>query len=131
MFIDQAPERCRGVTEVPFLGALASVDLAPALAAMRARVPLVAAFPVRHSDGSHGLVVARVIEPPERPSRAWAVDAMVEATRALEEFVHAHPEQWLWMHRRWKAPPVRRSSDSLSTARAPASRGACAGNAES
>jgi KDO2-lipid IV(A) lauroyltransferase len=33
---------------------------------------------------------------------------MVEATRVLEEFVLRHPEQWLWMHRRWKPPPNRR-----------------------
>ena len=22
--------------------------------------------------------------------------------RILEELVHRHPEQWFWMHRRWK-----------------------------
>lgn len=26
-------------------------------------------------------------------------------TRALEEFVREHPEQWLWMHKRWKNRP--------------------------
>jgi KDO2-lipid IV(A) lauroyltransferase len=26
-------------------------------------------------------------------------------TRALEQFVRAHPEQWMWMHKRWKNRP--------------------------
>jgi lauroyl/myristoyl acyltransferase len=30
---------------------------------------------------------------------------MLDATRALEEFVRECPEQWLWMHRRWKPLP--------------------------
>jgi KDO2-lipid IV(A) lauroyltransferase len=29
----------------------------------------------------------------------------VRFTQALEQFVRAHPEQWLWMHKRWKNRP--------------------------
>jgi lauroyl/myristoyl acyltransferase len=113
MLVDQAPGRRRGAVELPFLGARAWVDLAPALVAMRARVPLVAAFPLRLAGGEHTVTIVRVLEPPQRPALSWAREAMGEVTRALEETVHAHPEQWLWMHRRWKdvAPlPGRRSS---------------------
>jgi KDO2-lipid IV(A) lauroyltransferase len=102
MLVDQAPERVRGAVQTMFLGAPAWVDLAPALCAVRARVPLVVAFPRRLGDGSHTIDVEAVLAPPARPSRAWAIDAMVEATRLLEAFVRRHPEQWLWMHRRWK-----------------------------
>ena len=100
--IDQAPERARGVTLVPFLGQIAEVDLAPALIAMRARAPLAAVFARRLADGSHVVELARVIEPPPRSSRAWAEQAMRTVTQDLETFVRRHPEQWLWMHRRWK-----------------------------
>jgi KDO2-lipid IV(A) lauroyltransferase len=106
MLIDQAPERARGVLSVPFLGAMADVDLAPALLALRARVPFVVAFPMRQSDGSHCLEVARILSPPRRASRSWAEDAMALATADLDGFVRRHPEQWLWMHRRWKRPSL-------------------------
>jgi KDO2-lipid IV(A) lauroyltransferase len=109
MIIDQAPERSRGVVLGTFLGAPAWIDLAPALTALRARVPLVAAFPLVDADGAHRVVIARVLEPPRHAARGshrrWAAEAMLEVTRALEELVREHPEQWLWMHRRWKPLP--------------------------
>jgi KDO2-lipid IV(A) lauroyltransferase len=102
MLVDQAPSPPRAVIRVPFLGAPALVDLAPALYALRARVPLVAAFPLRDPDGGHSVEIAAIIPPPPRPSRRWAEEAMAEVTRKLEAHVLRHPEQWLWMHRRWK-----------------------------
>ena len=108
--IDQAPERARGVVSVGFLGAVADVDLAPALLALRARCPLAVAFP-RRTAGGHTVELALVLEPPPRAGRDWAVFAMREATRTLEQFVQRHPEQWLWMHRRWKRVRVSEQGD--------------------
>ncbi len=45
------------------------------------------------------------MEPPERDRRAWALMATWTATRVLERWVHAHPAEWLWMHRRWRPAP--------------------------
>ncbi len=80
MMIDQAPERERGATRVAFMGRPAWVDLAPALVAMRARVPLVVVLSHRCPDGTHQADLAGVIEPPPRPERAWAEAAMRQAT---------------------------------------------------
>ncbi len=105
MLIDQAPERTRATVLTQFLGAPARVDLSPALLAMRAKVPLLVVFPTRGEDGAHGLVLAARFAPPERPRRAWAESVMRQATAALEAEVRNKPEQWLWMHRRWKDVP--------------------------
>lgn len=102
LLVDQAPERGRSVVDTSFLGAPARCDLAPALLASRARSPILVALGRRLPDGTHRVEVPLVIEPPDRPSRAWAVDATIAVERAVEAFVREHPDQWLWMHRRWK-----------------------------
>jgi KDO2-lipid IV(A) lauroyltransferase len=101
--MDQAPERARAVVSTEFLGAVADVDLTPALLAVRAGCPLVVAFPYRTRSG-HAVALAGVLYPPTKADRAWACRAMIQATQWLERFVREHPEQWLWMHRRWKRP---------------------------
>jgi KDO2-lipid IV(A) lauroyltransferase len=104
MMIDQAPLRRRAVTTVPFLGAPAAVDLAPALLAMRARVPVIAAFMYRLPDDTQQVEISGILEPPEVASRQWAEQNMETVTMWLDAFVRRHPDQWLWMHRRWKVP---------------------------
>lgn len=117
MLIDQAPERPRAPLVMPFMNQPAEVDLAPALVAMRARVPLALVVAERLADGRQRALLLGHHEPPARPSRRWAEETMQSVTRALEEHVRAHPEQWLWMHRRWK-----RSAGARSTAGNPAAR---------
>jgi KDO2-lipid IV(A) lauroyltransferase len=103
LLIDQAPERSSGVATFPFLGAPALHDLGPALLAARARAPIVAIFGHRGADGRHRLELAESIQPEElRGGRGALLAATERIARALEREVRAHPEQWLWLHRRWK-----------------------------
>lgn len=97
MLVDQAPERKRATSLVPFLGAAARVDLAPALIAARARAPIAVVFSRRTAAGHHVAELVRVIEPGTE-----SAEVMATITRDLSAFVREHPEQWLWMHRRWK-----------------------------
>jgi lauroyl/myristoyl acyltransferase len=60
----------------------------------------------RCADGTHAADLAGVIEPPAHPGRDWPEAAMQQATAWLEAHVRQHPEQWLWMHRRWKDAPA-------------------------
>lgn len=107
MIFDQAPERQRGTVLSPFLGQVARVDLAPALVAARAGVPLLVVLARRTPEGEHVAELALELEPPQRAGRVWAAEAMRQATAALDAHVRRQPEQWLWMHRRWKdAPPA-------------------------
>jgi Kdo2-lipid IVA lauroyltransferase/acyltransferase len=102
MMIDQVPSRRSHAVETDFLGRPVLVDRAPATLAASTGAPLVVAASRRDSTGDHVLQVLAVLEPPPRAGRAWAVEASVAATRALEAFVRDYPSQWLWMHRRWK-----------------------------
>ncbi|MGH7281286.1 MAG: hypothetical protein ACRELY_07175, partial [Polyangiaceae bacterium] len=56
----------------------------------------------RTAAGDHVLYVLEVLRPPARPTRACVLEATRGATEALGAFVRAHPDQWLWLHRRWK-----------------------------
>lgn len=100
--IDQAPGRANGIENGPFLGGTADHDATFALVAARCRAPVVLAFPRRRADGTHEVVVRGVLSPPGRPSRAWVRRTTLAAAASLDAFVREQPEQWLWLHRRWK-----------------------------
>jgi KDO2-lipid IV(A) lauroyltransferase len=102
LLVDQAPERRRGVVAFPFLGVTALHDLAPALLAARARAPMLAIFGHRTPDGRHLLSLGAAITPDELRARGGPEAATRRIAAALERFVREHPEQWLWLHRRWK-----------------------------
>ncbi len=103
LLVDQRPDRARQVADVPFLGASAPCDLAPALLAARAGAPVVILFSRRVVDG-HRMSLGGVVTPGElRGGRPSLVAATERIARALDAFVRAHPDQWLWLHRRWSA----------------------------
>ncbi|HEX7667791.1 MAG TPA: lysophospholipid acyltransferase family protein [Polyangiaceae bacterium] len=104
MMIDQVPDRKSHAYPVPFLGQEAFVDRAPAALAARTGSPLVVSAARRAADGTQSLHVLDVIVPPEGADLEWTRRATARATRALEAFVVEHPSEWLWMHRRWRAP---------------------------
>jgi Kdo2-lipid IVA lauroyltransferase/acyltransferase len=103
--VDQNMRPSRGVF-VDFFGAPACTTPAAAVLALRARAPLIAAFPVRERDGTHRVVVEGPFQAPPGARGHPAVLALTqEITRAVERMVRAHPDHWFWVHRRWKTRP--------------------------
>jgi KDO2-lipid IV(A) lauroyltransferase len=105
MLIDQVPGRASHAIQTDFLCGRADVDRSPAALASYMRSPLVVAVSRRVGGGGHVLEVLAVLHPPERDRRAWVEEATRTATRVLERWIHAHPYDWLWMHRRWRLAP--------------------------
>lgn len=92
---------------VPFFGRLASTHYGPAMLALRAGVPVVPAFGVRLSDGRARITYEPPIEPPpgrELRERTWLLTAAL--TARIEAAVRRTPEQWFWVHKRWKNEPA-------------------------
>lgn len=92
---------------VPFLGRLASSYKSIGLLAMRYRLPIVAGFARRLGESLvYELSATDVIRPEDWES---ADDPLYLITarynHAMERMVLACPEQYLWMHRRWKSRP--------------------------
>jgi KDO2-lipid IV(A) lauroyltransferase len=95
---------------VDYFGRPASTHKAVALLALEYGVTLVVlGVPQVGEPMRYRLEVEDVIAPEEYDGRPDAVRAMTERfTRALERVVRRHPEQYFWLHRRWKHQPQAR-----------------------
>jgi KDO2-lipid IV(A) lauroyltransferase len=95
----------RGVF-VDFFGRPASTFKALALLALRYNARVVVAASLRRASGKHEAVVAEVIDSREFADRPDAIQALTQRySHALERLIRADPEQYFWLHRRWKTPP--------------------------
>lgn len=105
LLVDQDIRDIPGVF-VPFFGHPAWTPSGAAQLALRAQVPVVPAFISRAANGSHRVEVQPPIEPSGKAGDADAVTRLTaEATNAIERQIRTHPEQWVWMHRRWRTRP--------------------------
>ncbi len=103
--VDQNMLPRRGIF-VEFFGAQASTTPAAAVLSLRSGAPVVAAFPVRQPDGTHRVCFEGPFAAPAGARASEAVRCLTqELTWAVERAVRAHPEQWFWVHRRWKTRP--------------------------
>ncbi len=99
LLIDQDIPSADGVW-VPFFGRLAHTPLAPANLALRLGAAVVPSFVERLDDGSHLVTFHPPMELDADPLAATAA-----MTARIEEQIRRRPEQWVWMHRRWRHRP--------------------------
>jgi KDO2-lipid IV(A) lauroyltransferase len=97
---------------VDFFGRPASTHKAIALFALEYRVPMLVMGMRRQARPLHYHVVMEdVILPEEYADRPDAVRAMTERfTAAFEHVVRQAPEQYFWLHRRWKHEPPKKKA---------------------
>jgi len=88
--------------KVPFFGKPALTPIGPARIAIRTEAVAVAATIERLPDGRHHVRFGEPIEL-NRTDDPIALTALV--TLAIEEQIRRAPEQWVWMHDRWKERP--------------------------
>jgi KDO2-lipid IV(A) lauroyltransferase len=92
---------------VPFFGRLASTYKSIGLLAMQQQAPIVCGYAHRIGPGFHfELGTTDIIEPEDwadQPDPLYYITARY--SRAIEAMVRKRPEQYLWMHRRWKSRP--------------------------
>lgn len=102
VLMDQSSVRSEAV-EVAFLGVKTFTPMGPALLALRARCPVVGVFLVCEAPGWHRVVVTDEI-PIARTGdmRHDLKENSRRFNRVIETQIRQHPEQWFWLHRRWK-----------------------------
>jgi KDO2-lipid IV(A) lauroyltransferase len=92
---------------VPFFGLAASTNSGIARIALRSGAPVVPAFIVREGNtGKHVVHVLPIMEAEHSGDFERDVVYNTERfSRVFEDMVRRYPEQWLWVHRRWKTRP--------------------------
>ena len=101
ILLDQNATRAEGVF-VPFFGVEASTSKGLAVLALRTDAPVVPVFLRRTADGRHCMDVSPPLMP---PSDGDVLAYTATFNRAIEGAIRRAPEQWLWMHARWRTRP--------------------------
>ena len=92
---------------VPFFGADACTSAGPAMLALRTDALIVPFFCVYDStEKRYRIVRGDILEPVKTGDRERDI---IETTRLytaeIERIIRQYPDQWLWIHKRWKTRP--------------------------
>jgi len=91
---------------VPFFGHLACTTRSVAMLALRTDALIVPMCCVWDTN-RYRILVGELVEAVRSASYAKKniIDTTALYTAEIEKFIRAYPEQWLWIHRRWKTRP--------------------------
>ena len=90
---------------VPFFGRPAATNPDLARLARRTGAAVVPIFTWR-TGRTHRVEIQPALDVPLLPGEAGLVAATARYAEVVEAAVRAHPDQWLWIHRRWKPLPA-------------------------
>ena len=110
ILLDQNTSREEGVF-VDYFGQPAATNKGLALIAMKSGASVIPVFIVREDTYRHRVVYLPEIEIKRSDNLERDVITYTKKfTSIIESFVRDHPEQWFWMHRRWKTMPLNENS---------------------
>jgi KDO2-lipid IV(A) lauroyltransferase len=92
---------------LPFLGETAAVNMGPAGIALRTKAAVYPVFLLRDGKGGH---ILHMLPPLQTAELTGTIQERITRiaefyTNAVESIVRQYPEQWFWMHTRWKTQP--------------------------
>jgi KDO2-lipid IV(A) lauroyltransferase len=101
--VDQVPNPRSNGIHIPFFGRNALTVKTPAILSLKYDTPIVPLNIWRDEKGCHHFKFTEPILPADFKDEEDPIRAITEAfTNRLEKFIREHPEQWNWLHRRWK-----------------------------
>lgn len=104
ILLDQNVAQAEGVF-VDFFGTPACTNKGPAMLASISGAAVIPSFIVR-TGKKHKIVVGKISDIIATGDKEKdAVENTAQWTRTIEEMIRKHPEQWFWVHRRWKTRP--------------------------
>jgi len=109
ILLDQNVAAVEGVF-VDFFGTLACTNKGPAMLAAISNAAIVPTFILREGR-KHRIIIGKEVERVNTGDKDH--DALVNTarmTKVIEDIIRKHPEQWFWVHRRWKTRPPEESA---------------------
>ncbi len=90
---------------VDFFGKKACTSPGLAYMSAQSRAAVVPVFMIRLDNGRHLIKALPPIPPPpdRKPETIHAFTQLY--TKVIEDIVREYPDQWIWIHRRWKTTP--------------------------
>lgn len=90
---------------VDFFGTPACTNKGPALLALASGAAIVPAF-IRRTSKGHRLEVFEEIKYEQTGDRERDAEELTKrCTKFIEDRIRIHPDEWFWVHRRWKTRP--------------------------
>lgn len=96
---DQNPGKVRRAYWFPFMHRMTAFYKGPELSARRGDQPVVYGEIQRRGRGNYHISLTLISDHPEKTEEGAVTGVFV---RLLEQGIRAHPENWVWSHRRWK-----------------------------
>jgi Kdo2-lipid IVA lauroyltransferase/acyltransferase len=98
----------RGI-QVPFFGQMAYANTVPASLARACNVPIVLGRVIR-TNGVNFRIETKTVFVPRSDDRQADIEATTAEMHSIfEDWIREHPDQWMWIHRKW-APPGKNSA---------------------
>ena len=86
-----------------FLGHPASTFIGTAKIAIKTKTPIVPAIALRLPNDKHKFIFEKPIFPDEYKNTTEDIRKLTEeVSQQLEKYILKYPEQWFWVHRRWR-----------------------------
>ena len=104
ILLDQNATRAEAVF-VPFFGMAASTSRSIAVLALRTGAPILPVFIRRERWGRHRVTIGAPLPAPVKTGPDAVVELTAQCTLAIEGAIREAPEQWLWVHDRWRTRP--------------------------
>ncbi|PJB30447.1 hypothetical protein CO110_00495 [Candidatus Desantisbacteria bacterium CG_4_9_14_3_um_filter_40_11] len=87
---------------VDFLGKQASTAKGPAILALRTQAPIIVTCLIRKGR-NYQMLISEPLKVVKTDN--WKEDVLINTKlwcKVLEDYIYQYPDQWFWLHRRWK-----------------------------
>jgi KDO2-lipid IV(A) lauroyltransferase len=95
-----------GGVYVDFFGRKAATAIGPAVLAQRTGAAILPCFIIRQKNETHNIIFEPALELEKgQDAKETIVMNIQKITDTIESYIRNYPEQWSWIHRRWKSRP--------------------------